>query len=62
MRRDSASGELGDAETAFSGKLTYAYAATSDSDCAEFANGTSGLPLALPCSLSYALSGARVSE
>jgi hypothetical protein len=64
VRRDSASGALRgvDAESSLSGKLSYAYAATADSDCSEFVTGTSGLPLALPCSMTYALTGASVSE
>lgn len=62
VRSDSANGALRGAATELSGKLSYAYAATTDSDCSEFATGTSGLPLALPCSMTYALTGARVSE
>ncbi len=62
VRSDAASGALASSEASLKGKLSYAYAATADSDCAEFVTGTSGLPLALPCSMTYALSGARVSE
>jgi hypothetical protein len=60
VRRDSASGSLGD--SALSAKLTYQYAATSDSDCSEFTTGTAGMPEALPCKLSYALKGARIAD
>jgi hypothetical protein len=62
VRRDVASGALSDSMASLSGKLSYAYAATADSDCSAFAIGTDGLPLALPCKLSYRLSGDRVSE
>lgn len=62
VRSDSASGALTGSESSFTGKLSYAYAATADSDCSEFVTGTSGLPVGLPCSMTYALSGARVSE
>jgi hypothetical protein len=60
VRRDSASGAL--ADNAFKGKLTYAYQATSDSDCSEFATGVDGMPEALPCKLTYSLSGAKLAE
>jgi hypothetical protein len=62
VRSDSASGALATSQDSLRGKLSYAYAATTDSDCSEFATGTSGLPLALPCSMTYALNGERVSE
>ncbi len=58
MRRDLASGALTSSSSVLSGKLTYAYDQTSDSECAEFVTGTSGAPLALPCKMTYALSGA----
>jgi hypothetical protein len=67
VRSDSASGTL-KSSASLSGELTYAYAATSDSDCSELITGSgnggnaNGVPLALPCSLSYALKGDRVSE
>jgi hypothetical protein len=57
VRRDLASGSL--AESTLRGKLTYAYSATSDSDCSEFTTGVAGMPLALPCSLSYSLRGTK---
>ena len=62
VRNDSANGALRASESEFKGTLSYAYAATADSDCGEFSSGTSGLPLALPCSMTYALTGARISE
>ncbi len=62
VRSDSASGALAASESSLKGKLSYAYAATTNSDCSEFITGTSGLPAALPCSMTYALSGARVTE
>lgn len=62
VRRDSASGKLSDAASALEAELTYAYEATADSDCSDFAVGTDGVPLSLPCKLSYSLSGQRVSD
>jgi hypothetical protein len=62
VRRDSASGTLASSSASLSGKLSYAYDATTDSDCAEFATGTSGAPLLLPCQMTYALTGARIAE
>jgi hypothetical protein len=60
VRRDSASGTLASSSTSLSGKLTYAYEATSDSDCLELITGTEGSPVALPCSMTYALTGALI--
>ncbi len=60
-RSDAAAGALSEGDAALSVKLSYGYEALSDSDCAEFATGTDGLPLALPCSMTYTLAGARVS-
>jgi hypothetical protein len=60
VRRDSASGTLASSSTSLSGKLTYAYEATSDSDCSAFITGTDGSPVALPCSMTYALTGAII--
>jgi hypothetical protein len=60
VRRDSASGTLTSGSTALNGKLTYAYGATSDSDCSEFITGTNGSPVALPCAMTYALTGAVI--
>jgi hypothetical protein len=62
VRRDSASGSLASSSESLSGKLTYAYDATSDSDCTEFITGTSGAPLLLPCQMTYALRGNRIAE
>jgi hypothetical protein len=62
VRRDAASGTLAGSLESFKGQLSYAYEATSDSDCSEFATGTSGTPQALPCRMSYALAGARLSD
>lgn len=62
QRRDTAAGALRDGLSSFTGKLTYAYAEKSGSDCSEFETGADGMPAALPCELSYALEGARVSE
>lgn len=59
VRRDSASGTLASSEDELSGKLSYSYAAAQGSECAEYALGAEGQPLTLPCTLSYALSGAR---
>ena len=61
VRRDSASGQITDSDATLSGKLSYAYSASADSECSAFAIGTDGLPLALPCTLRYALDGDRVS-
>lgn len=60
VRRDSASGEL--ESDAFSGNLSYAYQATSDSDCSELTTGVDGMPEALPCKLTYSLRGAKLAE
>jgi len=60
VRRDSASGSLDD--SALNAKLTYQYAATTTSDCSEFTTGSAGMPEALPCKLSYKLSGARIAD
>ena len=60
VRHDSASGTLGSSATSLSGKLSYAYDASSDSDCSEFTTGTNGQPLALPCELSYSLTGSVI--
>jgi hypothetical protein len=62
VRRDAASGKLSESAATLTGKLTYAYDATSDSECSEFAIGSDGLPLALPCRLSYSLDGDRISD
>lgn len=61
VRRDSAEGTL-KGSSSFSGKLSYAYDAKGDTDCSAYAIGTDGLPLALPCSLTYSLSASRVSQ
>ena len=60
VRRDLASGTLASSSDALTGKLTYAYVAASDSDCSEFITGTNGSPVALPCSMTYALTGALI--
>ncbi|HYQ30853.1 MAG TPA: hypothetical protein VER04_26655 [Polyangiaceae bacterium] len=60
VRSDSASGKLTDSNDTLSGKLSYAYSARADSECDAYAIGTDGLPLALPCKLTYSLDGARV--
>jgi hypothetical protein len=62
VRHDAASGALASSSSSLSGKLSYAYDATSDSDCSEFTTGTSGAPYALPCQLTYALTGDRIAE
>jgi hypothetical protein len=62
VRRDVASGTLSESMATLSGKLSYGYDATAASDCSAFAIGTDGLPLALPCKLSYRLEGDRVSD
>jgi hypothetical protein len=62
VRHDSASGMLESSSTSLNGKLSYAYEATTESDCSEFTTGTNGQPLALPCRLTYALDGARIAD
>ena len=62
VRRDLAQGALAKSEDALTMKLSYAYEQTSDSDCSEFVTGTDGLPLALPCSMTYSLDGERISN
>lgn len=59
VRSDSAAGQLSAAQAGFDGSLSYAYAASPGSDCSALPLGADGLPLALPCSLSYRLSGVR---
>lgn len=58
VRTDSASGSLS-SDDSFTGTLTYAYDAKSGSDCSGLPLGADGLPLTVPCSLSYRLSGSR---
>jgi hypothetical protein len=60
VRTDSASGTL--ASKSFTGALSYSYAQSPGSDCSALPLGSGGLPLALPCSLTYALSGDLVSD
>jgi hypothetical protein len=62
VRRDAADGALTNSNASLSAKLSYTYGATSDSDCAEFITGTNGAPEALPCRLTYSLSGDRIAE
>lgn len=62
VRRDIAKGSLSKASDALSLKLTYAYEQTADSECEAFVTGAEGAPQALPCRLTYSLSGARVSD
>ncbi|RYZ06658.1 MAG: hypothetical protein EOO73_15280 [Myxococcales bacterium] len=59
IRSDSASGALTSSDEELSGELAYAYSVAKGSDCSEYALGAEGQPLALPCALSYSLSGAR---
>lgn len=56
VRSDAVSGSL-EGDSALSATLTYAYSAAAGSDCAALPLGADGLPLALPCSLSYRLTG-----
>lgn len=58
VRSDSASGSL-TSDDSFTGTLSYAYSASSGSDCSALPLGADGLPLALPCALSYRLNGTR---
>jgi hypothetical protein len=61
VRSDSAKGTLAHDAGSLSAELTYSYAATPDSDCAEeVATAATGMPRALPCALTYALRGERV--
>ena len=60
VRRDLASGTHASSSTSLTGKLTYAYDATSDSDCSELITGTNGSPVTLPCAMTYALTGAII--
>lgn len=62
VRRDSASGTLASSSASLTGKLSYAYDATTDSDCAELITGANGTPLFLPCQMSYSLRGERIAE
>jgi hypothetical protein len=59
-RFDSAAGTIEGAEldiSAFSGTLSYAYAATEDSDCRQLV--LSGTLAQLPCKIAYSMSGTR---
>jgi hypothetical protein len=60
VRGDAATGSL-KSERALEGELRYSYDAAPGSDCDLLPLGTDGLPSVLPCELSYALSGSRVS-
>lgn len=60
VRSDVASGLLKN-DDALSGELTYAYSEKSGTDCSEFQTGIEGMPVQLPCELTYSLAGARVS-
>lgn len=62
MRRDSAAGTLDEDQSSLKVRLSYAYAQTADSDCAEFLVGILGMPQALPCRMSYALAGPRTTD
>lgn len=54
VRSDRATGDV---DSSLSATLTYAYAAKAGSECETLPLGVNGLPLALPCTLSYSLSG-----
>lgn len=58
VRSDSASGSL-DGDESFTGKLSYAYSAKPGTDCSALPLGADGLPLALPCALTYRLTATR---
>jgi hypothetical protein len=62
QRRDSAQGVLDEAKGSLSVKLGYAYDQTSDSDCGPLLIGSPGVPQEVPCKMSYALSGKRLSD
>jgi hypothetical protein len=64
VRRDSAAGSLASSQASFNGKLSYTYAQTLDSDCSELiaTSQGQGAPAMLPCSMTYALSGDRISD
>lgn len=62
VRRDLASGELEEDKGALSMKLAYAYDQTADSACEELIVGNYGVPQALPCRMTYSLSGAKLEE
>ncbi len=62
VRRDLASGELDEDKGALSMKLTYAYDQTADSACEELVIGNAGVPQALPCRMSYSLSGEKLAQ
>ncbi len=58
VRSDSARGALSSSAASLRAELIYAFSAKRGSDCSE-AQGADGLPLPLPCSVSYGLRGAR---
>jgi hypothetical protein len=62
VRRDSAVGSLASKQASLSAKLSYGYQAKAGSDCSEYVTGTSGMPEALPCKLTYTLQGEKRAE
>ena len=45
----------------FEATLTFAYSALADSNCEELVAEPEGAPTALPCSMTYDLTGSRTS-
>jgi hypothetical protein len=60
-RRDLASGTLEGADdvTGFQGTLSYAYAPTPSSSCADLTTGPTAILAQLPCAISYGMSATR---
>lgn len=64
-RHDTAAGKLvldGDAVSSASGALTYDFAPTSGSECADLVNSETPLFETLPCSIEYAFEAPRTGE
>ncbi|EYF07559.1 hypothetical protein [Chondromyces apiculatus] len=65
-RRDTATGTLDEAVgdepvPGFTGRMTYQFAPTADSECIDLVAGEAPLFATLPCSMAYALEGVRIA-
>lgn len=60
-RHDKSSGKLVDDDTTFSGKLSYDFAPTVDSDCSDLVTSDTPTFAMLPCGMSYTLEAKRTS-
>lgn len=60
-RHDRSSGKIADDDTTFTGKLSYDFAPTTGSDCADLITSETPVFLMLPCGMSYTLEAKRTS-